>query len=116
MTNIYLEPTSISKDTLFENFTGIYIISAETGEIDEENNFKIYPIICRQIINGVPKNYLKISQIKMELNNLFNSIELIGNDLDFSSTLFGGCGKNDQYPLLVSQGGPHILINNFECK
>lgn len=116
MTNTYMAPTELQLENIFGSFNGIYFITAEYGEINNEGELAITPVICRVVKNGVIGEYVKVSEIRMDINNIFNSIELIGNDLDFSSTLFGGCGKEDQYPLLVSQGGPHILINGIYCK
>ena len=45
--------------------------------------------------------------------NLFSTLEnldAIANDLDMNQG--GGCGKGGQSPLPVSNGSPHIRINN----
>lgn len=42
---------------------------------------------------------------------MFN-IDQIGNDLAWEPNGPGGCGKNDQQPLRVGTGGPHIRIQN----
>jgi TldD protein len=40
------------------------------------------------------------------------NIDQIGNDLAWVPSGPGGCGKNDQHPLRVGIGGPHIRIQN----
>jgi TldD protein len=45
--------------------------------------------------------------------NLFetlNNLDAIGNDLEMNQG--GGCGKGGQSPLPVSNGSPHIRIQN----
>lgn len=116
MTNTYMVPTNLPVEDIFKSFNGLYLITADYGEINSEGKFVIIPRICRIIENGIMGQYVKISEMDIDINELFTSIELIGNDLGFSSTLFGGCGKEDQYPLLVSQGGPHILVKGVNCQ
>lgn len=115
MTNTYMMPTNLSRNKIFDSFNGIYVLTASYGEVNENGDLIIKPSICRVIQNGLLKNYVNINKLKMGIDDVFSSIHLIGDDLEFSSSLFGGCGKLDQYPLLVSQGGPHILINDVSC-
>jgi len=61
-----------------------------------------------------------IKDVKFEVKNIslsgnvfttLKNIVGIGNDFEIHDS-GGGCGKENQYPLPVSHGSPHILISN----
>lgn len=117
MTNTYMKPGSMSKDMIFNSVDeGLYIIRAEYGEIRGNGDFVIMPKIAQVIRNGKLCEYVKCPKIAIQIIQLFDGIKLIADDLEFTSTLFGGCGKRNQFPLSVSQGGPHCLVESSDFR
>jgi TldD protein len=41
-------------------------------------------------------------------------IEACGDDFHLESSAFGGCGKMEQWPLPVADGGPSILVSELQ--
>lgn len=114
MTNTIMLPVKYRTSNLFKDFTGIYVINADYGDV-YDNKFRIKPGICKFYENGIDIGYVYVSEISSDINLIFKSIDIIGNKSYISSSIFGGCAKEDQYPVLVSHGGPYIRIRNMCC-
>ena len=72
----------------------MFTFTAEKGYLIE--NGKLGPMVRDVILSG----------------NVFQTlrdIDAIGNDLQLFGGL-GGCGKGGQFPLPVSDGGPHVRV------
>lgn len=44
--------------------------------------------------------------------SLLKKVKMVGNDFEIYGGGKGGCGKYNQFPLPVSSGGPHILLED----
>ena len=111
MSNTYLKKGNMTFNELIQDIdNGIYAVSALGGQTELEmftfssakayliKNGKIGPMIRDVILTGNVFETLK-------------NIVGIGNDVRMHGGL-GGCGKDGQSPLPVSDGAPHIRISN----
>lgn len=111
MSNTYLKKGNMTFNELIKDIdNGIYAVSALGGQTELEmftfsstkayliKNGKIGPMIRDVILTGSVFETLK-------------NIDGIGNDVRMHGGL-GGCGKDGQFPLPVSDGAPHIRIRN----
>lgn len=110
MSNTYIEPRAATFDQLigdikegiyarnwYGGMTSMEMFTFSAGEAFMIRNGKIAELIRPVVLSG----------------NLFTTLEnidAIGNDLDMNQG--GGCGKGGQSPLPVSNGSPHIRIQN----
>lgn len=113
MTNTYMEAGS-SKiiDMLNTIDNGLYIHRIEQGSgIDY---FTLKPCISYRIVNGEIRERVFISLIAGQVIEYLGKIEYISDDFKMYCFTDGGCGKNNQYPLRVSYGGPYIKLKGVD--
>lgn len=111
MSNTYMNAGSKKLEDLFcEIDNGIYLCGC--GESKSGINFSISFTECYIIKKG--KVNERIAGVKMfgNLQQTIKNIKGVSNDFILNGGGDGGCGKNDQWPLAVSSGGPHIRIDN----
>ncbi|HOX40238.1 MAG TPA: TldD/PmbA family protein [Candidatus Brocadiia bacterium] len=111
MTNTYMEPRGAKfEDIIAETEDGIYAIGALGGQTNTEM-FTFSAEEAYRISGG------KICELLREVvltGNVFDTlmnIDAICDDIKLHGGL-GGCGKGDQSPLRVGDGGPHCRIRN----
>ena len=102
-------------DTPFEEMIsdikkGIYAVAAYGGQTELEM-FTFSAARGYLIENGKIKKMLRDVVLTGNVFETLMNIEMIGNDLHLFGGL-GGCGKNGQAPLPVSDGAPHIRIKD----
>jgi len=89
---------------------GLYVVSALGGMTELEmftfSAMKAY-LIERGKVGPMVRDVILTGNVFATLKN----IDAIGNDLQLHGGL-GGCGKDWQSPLPVSDGGPHVRIRN----
>ncbi|MDD3803307.1 MAG: TldD/PmbA family protein [bacterium] len=112
MTNTYIEKGDVKFDSLVESVDkGYFIKSIKHGS--GLSTFTIAPLRSYRIENGKIKEPVKINVITGTIFETLNDIEKVSDTVELKSSLFGGCGKNEQYPLRVSFGGPHVLVRKM---
>lgn len=109
MSNTYIEPRDKSFEELLSLLdNGLYICGARGGQTELEN-FSFASQYAYEVKKGKLGKMIKDVTICGNVFETLKNIKGIGNDLK----IFGGsCGKANQYPLPVGDGGPHILIKN----
>jgi TldD protein len=75
--------------------------------------FTIAPIKSYLIEDGKITKPVRISVLSGTVKETLNQISAISNDFKLVSSAMGGCGKGEQWPLPVSDGGPSILVNKM---
>ncbi len=107
----YIEPGGWTFDRMLEGIDrGLYVVSALGGMTELEmftfSAMKAY-LIERGKVGPMVRDVILTGNVFETLKN----IDAIGNDLQLHGGL-GGCGKDGQSPLPVSDGGPHIRVRN----
>lgn len=110
MTNTYIQPGNLSFNEMigdiregiyardwYGGMTSLEMFTFSAGEAYAIRNGKVEELLRPVVLSG---------NVFITLNN----IDAIGNDLEMNQG--GGCGKAEQSPLPVSNGSPHIRIQN----
>lgn len=110
MTNTYIE----NGDATFEDIIGdvkegVYAKSWYGGQTTMEM-FTFSAGEAYMIRDGKIAELVRPVKLAGNLFTTLKNIDAIGNDLDFNEG--GGCGKGGQMPLPVSNGSPHIRIQD----
>jgi len=110
MTNTYIEPRSASFDEIISDIKeGIYAKNWYGGMTSMEM-FTFSAGETYMIRNGRLAEMLRPVVLTGNVFTTLMNIDAIGNDLEMNQG--GGCGKEDQMPLPVSNGSPHIRIRH----
>ncbi len=108
MTNTYIEPGETSFEDMIGGIKeGIYVKNWYGGTTSMEM-FTFSGGEAYMIRNGQVAELLKPVVLTGNLFTTLKNIDAIGNDLTMNQG--GGCGKGAQSPLPVSNGSPHIRI------
>jgi TldD protein len=88
---------------------GIYAIDTAGGQVEDTGTFLFKAIRGYWVENGEPKYPLRDVALTGNILELLKNIDAVSNDLEISTTPFGGCGKMGQRAF-VGTGGPHLRI------
>jgi len=110
MTNTYIEPFTTSfEDIISDIKEGVYAKNWYGGTTSMEM-FTFSAGEAYMIRDGKVAETLRPVVLTGNVFETLKNIDAIGNDLDMNQG--GGCGKGGQSPLPVSNGSPHIRIQN----
>ncbi len=111
MTNTIIGNGKNSFNEILDSVTnGLYVVGMMGGQTDLEK-FTFSAKYAHIIKNGRIKEMVRDVILSGNVFDTLMNIEMIGNDLKIFGGL-GGCGKAGQSPLPVSDGAPHVKINN----
>ncbi len=111
MTNTYIEPGKISFEEMIGDIKeGIYAKKSFGGETAVEM-FTFSAAEAYMIRNGQVAEMVRGVNLSGNVFETLANIEAVGADLKMHQG--GGCGKDEQSPLPVSDGSPHIRIRNI---
>jgi TldD protein len=112
MTNTYIEAGTKSFSALIANIKeGIYIQSENHGS--GLSTFTIAPDRAYMIRNGKLAEPIRVSVISGNVFQTLKDINGLTNRVKLLSSIFGGCGKQEQFPLPVSFGGPKVRVRRM---
>jgi TldD protein len=110
MTNTYIEPGNTSfSDMISDIKEGLYVKNWYGGTTSMEM-FTFSGGETYMIRNGRITEIMRPVVLTGNVFETLMNIDAIGNDLEMNQG--GGCGKAGQSPLPVSNGSPHIRIQN----
>ena len=111
MSSTYIEAGESSFDEMISDIEdGIYACGMLGGNTDLEM-FTFSSAKAYSIKNGKIEGMLRDVVLSGNVFETLKSIDKIGDDKKLYGGM-GGCGKGGQSPLPVSDGGPHIRIQN----
>lgn len=112
MTNTYIDQGSVTfQDMIKDIKLGVYAIKAIGGQTAMEM-FTFSAQYGYMIRDGQLAELVRDVVLTGNVFETLLNIDQIGNDLAWEPNGPGGCGKNNQQPLRVGLGGPHIRIQN----
>ncbi len=112
MRNTYIDKGSATFEEMLRGIDhGIYACRAFGGQTAMEQ-FTFSAGYAYEIINGRVGEMLRDVVLTGNVFETLENIDMIGDDLVILGGA-GGCGKNDQFPLAVTFGGPHIRVQNL---
>ncbi len=110
MTNTIIEPGKLSFEEVIGDIKeGVYAGNWYGGTTSMEM-FTFASAESYLIRNGKVAEMIRPVTLSGNVFKTLEQIDAIGNDLDLNEG--GGCGKGGQAPLPVSNGSPHIRIQN----
>ncbi|MCO5142321.1 MAG: TldD/PmbA family protein [Oligoflexia bacterium] len=113
MTNTYIEAGKDSTESLISSISeGIFVSDYRHGS--GLSTFTIAPTRAYEIKNGKIGNPIKVSVISGTVFETLNNIQAVSKGLEIHSSAFGGCGKDEQAPLRVADGGPMIIVKDMQ--
>jgi len=115
MSNTYFESGKQTPESMFKKVKdGLYLRTATGGMEDPKGwGIQIQGILAEKIVNGKLTGEL-FTNITMTgfLPTILNNIKAMGNDVLIEGC--GNCGKQHKEWVRVSEGGPHMLIDEVE--
>ena len=112
MTNTYLDKGDAKFEDMIKDVDlGVYAIDMIGGQTAMEM-FTFSASYGYMIRDGQVAELVRDVTLTGNVFETLNNIDMIGDDLDWTSGGPGGCGKGAQHPLRVGIGGPHIRIEN----
>lgn len=112
MTNTYIDKGDKTFSDLVSSVKdGFYIKTLKHGS--GLSTFTIAPLRSYRIKNGKIVEPVKINVITGTVFETLGDIEALSDTVVLHSSLLGGCGKMEQYPLRVSFGGPDMLVSKM---
>ena len=112
MTNTYLDVGNAKFEDMIKDVElGVYAIDTIGGQTAMEM-FTFSAAYGYMIRNGEVAELVRDVTLSGNVFETLMNIDRIGDDLDWIPNGPGGCGKNNQNPLRVGIGGPHIRIQN----
>jgi TldD protein len=110
MSNTYFSPGKSSMEDVFDIRDGIYLKGMRGGSVDTfSGGFMFKAEEAAEIKNGECIRNLRDVTISGNILETLMNVEAVGSDFDTSP---GMCGKFGQ-EAPVSDGGPHIRVNNM---
>lgn len=115
MTSTYIGEGNLTKEELFAGVEdGIFIEDYMHGS--GMTVFTIAPVLAYRIRNGKIAEPVKISVITGNVMETLYQIDGLSNELKICSSALGGCGKMEQFPLRVSDGGPYVRVKGIKVQ
>lgn len=114
MTNTYFMPGDMTEDeALRELKNGIYAIRSHGGQVNMDGTFLFKAARGYWVEDGEIKHPLKDVVLMDNILNFIKNVEGATKGIEMNSGYFGGCGKGNQYPLPVGDGGPELLLSKI---
>ena len=115
MTNTYIEPGNSTFDELVAGIDeGYFIDTVSHGS--GGSTFTIAPSIAYEIKNGKLGGPVKISVVTGDVFETLMKIDGLSDETVFEDGVFGGCGKMEQFPLRVLDGGPFVRVKEMNVQ
>jgi TldD protein len=113
MTNTYIEAGQQTESELIAKVKeGLYLADVRHGS--GLSTFTIAPIKAYWIRDGKLAEPVKVPVVSGTVFDTLNKISGVAKKVGIQSSAFGGCGKDEQAPLRVADGGPVILIDEMQ--
>ncbi len=93
---------------------GIYIPDYNHGS--GMSTFTIAPARAYRIRDGKIAEPLRVSVISGNVMETLHKIDGATVETELHSSAFGGCGKMEQFPLRVSDGGPYLRVRDINVQ
>lgn len=115
MTGTIIEAGSTPVAELFAKVKhGYFIKSYKHGS--GMSTFTIAPNRAYEIVDGKIGDPVKIAVISGNVFETLNLIDGLSDKAEVISSIFGGCGKMEQFPLNVSDGGPYVSVSSMNVQ
>lgn len=115
MSTTFIKPGKQSREELISNIDkGIYIETFKHGS--GMSTFTIAPSLAYYIREGKVAEPVNISVVTGNVMETLGKIDGVSDRLELISSVRGGCGKMEQFPLPVAFGGPYIRVRDMNVQ
>ncbi|MBP9708353.1 MAG: TldD/PmbA family protein, partial [Oligoflexales bacterium] len=112
MTNTYVEAGESTVEELISKVK-LGIFARDVNHGSGLSTFTIAPRKCYMIRNGKLAEPVRVSVISGSVFEALENVEACSKNIVIENSVFGGCGKMEQWPLSVAFGGPKVLVNDL---
>jgi TldD protein len=112
MTNTYFVAGDLTFEELIKPIHNGYFIKSVTHG-SGMSTFTMAVNRAYKIENGKITDPVKINVTTGTVFETLHNIDGVGDTLEIQNQVFGGCGKNYQWPLRVSFGGPYLRLKEY---
>jgi TldD protein len=115
-TNFYMQPGDRGFEELIEGIKEGYYIRGKGGgggQVDVGGGtFTFAAGPSYRIENGEVKEMVRGTTVTGVVLETLRTIDAVGDDLQLTTSVFGGCGKEGQL-VKVGDGGPHVRVGRI---
>ena len=115
MTTTYIEGGDLSFEELIAPIKKGYFIKTISHR-SGMSTFTIAPSVAYEIADGKLGRPVQISVISGNVFETLGLIDGLSKEVEFPSFVTGGCGKMEQYPLPVGDGGPYVRVSEMNVQ
>lgn len=115
MTNTYIEKGSSTFDELVAGIDEGYFVDG-VSHGSGGTTFTIAPSTAYEIKNGKLGDPVKIAVVTGNVFETLNLIDGLTNNVEIEDSIMGGCGKMEQFPLHVADGGPYVRVKELNVQ
>lgn len=113
MTSTYIEPGEESFESILQRSEGALLVRG-VKHGSGLSTFTIAPTRGYKILAGGELVPVRLTVISGSVFETLKNIEAVSQEFHLYSSTIGGCGKMDQWPLPVSDGGPYVLVKEMQ--
>ncbi len=113
MTNTYFMPGTLTEDEALDLLgTGIFAIQTSGGQVEGDGSFLFKADRGYWVEKGEIQYPIREVSLSGNILQLLSRVEGATRELKLRAGYFGGCGKDDQFPLPVGMGGPKLVVDS----
>lgn len=113
MTSTYIEPGQETVNDILARSEGAILLEGVTHG-SGLSTFTIAPCRGYMIGKNGTKTPVKVSVISGSVFETLKNVEAVSSHFELHSSAIGGCGKMEQWPLPVADGGPFLLVREMQ--
>lgn len=113
MTSTYIEPGKESLEELTKR-AGEHLRIEGVKHGSGLSTFTIAPRRAYRVDSQGRSSPVRVAVVSGSVFDTLKKIEGVSSEFKLTSTSLGGCGKNEQWPLPVSTGGPFVLVSEMQ--
>ncbi len=113
MTNTYFMPGTLNEEEALDLLgTGIFAIQTSGGQVEADGSFLFKADRGYWVENGEIQYPIREVSLSGNILQLLSRVDGATKELKLRSGYFGGCGKDEQFPLPVGMGGPKLVVDS----
>jgi TldD protein len=113
MTSTYIEPGPESiNEILLRSEGAVYVEGVKHGS--GLSTFTIAPLRGYRIGKNGLREPVRVTVISGSVFETLKNVKTVSSEFKLHSGAIGGCGKNNQWPLPVADGGPFVVVDEMQ--
>ncbi len=113
MTSTYIEPGTESIESILKRSEGALLVEG-VKHGSGLSTFTIAPTKGYFIDKNGNKEPVRLAVLSGSVFETLKNVEAVSKEFHLHSSAIGGCGKMEQWPLPVADGGPYVLIKEMQ--